>query len=82
MITQKSNLRMQKKEAKEFHLLMNQLSNECYTGNDGGGLMLVFDASIVPQCGYSGLSTAIPFIIGSLFANTGIPINSELLISS
>ena len=44
--------------------------------------MLGFAASIIPQCGYSGLSTAIPFIIGSLFANAGVPVNSELLVNS
>ena len=44
--------------------------------------MLEFTASIVPQCGYSGLSTAIPFIIRSFFVNAGVLINSELLVNS
>ena len=61
---------------------MNQLTTKYYTGNDGGDLMLGFTASVVNQCGYSGLSPAIIFIIGSLFANASVPINSELLISS
>ena len=44
--------------------------------------MLGFTSSIFPKCGYSGLSTAIQFIIGSLFANASVPINSKLLVRS
>lgn len=55
---------------------MNQLSNKRYTCNADGDCMLGLAASIIFQCGYSGLSTTIPFIIGSLFADVGVPINS------
>ena len=44
--------------------------------------MIGFAASLVPQCGYYGLSSIIPFIIGSVFANGNIPIDSNLLVNS
>jgi len=81
-IIQKSKLGMLNKEATTFHLFMNQFSNKCYIGNDGGDLMLGFATLIVLQFGYLGFSTAIPFLIGSLFANDSVPISSVLLVSS
>lgn len=44
--------------------------------------MLGFAASIVPQCGHSGLSTVTPFIVASVLYNAGIPFDTHHLISS
>ena len=81
-LIQKSKLGTLKKKAKAFDRLMKQLSTKCYNGTDDGDAMLGFAASVVPQCGYAGLSTAVPFIIGSLFVNAGVPINTESLVNS
>ena len=61
---------------------MKQLSTKCYNGKYDGNAMFEFTASVVPQCGYAGLPTVIPFVIGSLFENNGVPLNTELLVNS
>eukprot|EP00957_Ditylum_brightwellii_P076455 5810624-Ditylum_brightwellii.AAC.1 len=45
-------------------------------------MMLGFGASIVPQCGYDGFSTALPFVIGAGFKNAGVDVDKEKLIES
>ena len=61
---------------------MKQLFNPQYIGDNIGNSMIGFAASLVPQCGYYGLSSIIPFIIGSVFTNGNIPIDSNLLVNS
>ena len=51
-------------------------------GSDLGNSMLGFSALILPQCGYAGLVTIILFILGSLFANTGVHIDTEKRVNS
>ena len=51
-------------------------------GSDLGNSILGFSALILPQCGYSGLVTIILFILGSLFANTGVHIDTEKRVNS
>merc|ERR1740124_288132 len=68
-------------KTKKYDDLMSQLSSCIYKGTDLGDAILVFGASLVPQCGYSCLSTMLPFSIRSVLANAGIPISVELLVS-
>ena len=44
--------------------------------------MILTAASMVPQCGYAGLSSVIPLAVGSVFANAGIPVNHDKLVDS
>lgn len=44
--------------------------------------MLGFGAALVPQCGYYGLATVIPFVVGSVFADAGIDFDHKKLIAS
>ena len=39
-------------------------------------------ASLVPQSGYSGLATIIPFVVGSVLANADIPVDIDKLVNS
>ena len=53
-----------------------------YQGKKEADKMSGYAASIVPQCGYSGLVTIIPFVVANLLTNAGIPFDSQNLISS
>ena len=79
---QKSKLGTLNKKADAFDRLMKQLSTKCYNGTDDGNEMLGFAASVVPKYGYTGLFTTIQFVIGSLFENAGVTLNTELLVNS
>ena len=78
----KSHIALLKNKAAKYDALMNEISRSKYNGSKIGDSMLGMAASVIPQCGYSGLSTAIPFVVGSVFANAGININQEKLIDS
>lgn len=69
-------------KADAFDAIINQVSYKKYTGSDLGDMMIATAASLVPQCGYSGLSSVIPLAIGSVFANAGIPLNYDKLVDS
>ena len=81
-IIHKSQLAILKRKAANYDTLMKHLSNPQYVGHNVGNSMIGFAASLVPQCGYYMLSSIIPFIIGSVFANGNIPIDSNLLVNS
>ena len=51
-------------KSKKYGTLMSQLSCYTYKGTYIGDAVVGFDTSSVPQCGYSGLSTVLPFIMG------------------
>ena len=82
ILIHKSQLSILKMKADKYDRLMNHLSQVHYMGSALGNAMLGFAASIVPQCGYTGLAKVIPFIIGSLFANINITIDFEKLVDS
>ena len=44
--------------------------------------MLGFTVSLVPQYGYSGLSSVLNFGVGSLFANAGVDFDVDDLVNS
>ena len=44
--------------------------------------MLACVTSSVPQCGYSSLSTVIPFVIGSMLSNAGLEVSIENLVNA
>ena len=64
----------------KYDALMSQLSCYTYRGTYIGDAILGFGTLSVPQCGYFGFSTILPFIMGSVLANAGIPIDMELLV--
>ena len=78
----KTNLSALEAKAKKCDVLMSQLSCYTYRGTDLGNTILGCGASLVPQCGYSGISTVLQFAVGSVLANTEIPIDVELLVNS
>ena len=80
-VIHKSLLGSLKKKAALYDSLMNEVSRNKYNGSKLGNSLLGMAASIVPQCGYSGLSTTISFVVASLFANAGINLNHEKLIT-
>lgn len=65
-----------------YDSLMNVVSKEKYSGNTVGDRLLGFGSTLVPQCGYSGFATVLPFVIGSLFANAGINIDMDSVVKS
>ena len=71
-----------KKKVAKYDRLMKQLTKPRYVGNHVGDSIICFAASFVPQCGYYGLSSVIPFIIGSIFAYSNNPIDNDLLLNS
>ena len=66
-IIHKPKLTIFKEKSRKYGFLMKQLSLLYYEGPKTGDTMLGFLASSVPQCGYSGISTIIIFIVGSVF---------------
>ena len=81
-IIYKPKLRALEAKAKKYDGLIIQLSCYTYRGTYLGDTILGVGASLVPQCGYSGLLTVLPFSVGSVLANAGIPIDMELLVNS
>ena len=77
-----SQLNQLKAKAQMYNNLIATLTSSKYEGNTKSDKMLGFAASVVPQCGYSGLSTVTPFIIASVLYNAGIPFDTNHLISS
>jgi len=67
-------------KVKKYDALMRQLSCYTYRGTDLGDDILIFGASLVPHCGFFGLSTVLPFEVGSVLANVCIPIDVKLLV--
>ena len=61
---------------------MEQLGNDTYKGSDLGNLLIGVSASLVPQSGYAGLATIIPFIVGSVLADVNIPVDIDSLVNS
>ena len=77
----KPKLSALKAKAKKYDTLISQLSCYTYRGVDLRDVILGCGVSLVPQCGYSGLSTILPFTVGSVLANAGITIDVELLVN-
>ena len=61
---------------------MKQLRSGSYKGSNLGNLLMGVSASLVPQSGYSGLATIIPFVVGSVLANVDIPVDIDKLVNS
>ena len=61
---------------------MEQLGNDTYKGSDLGNLLMGVSASLVPQSGYAGLATIIPFIVGSVLVDANIPVDIDSLVNS
>ena len=62
---------------KKYNALMEHPSLGTYKGVNLGDYFLELYASLVPQCGYSGLSTLTPFVAGLVFSNTGFSFNAD-----
>ena len=77
-----SRLKQLKQKANKYDALMSNISKNKYHGQDDANTLIGYAASIVPQCGYAGLATIIPFIVASFLTNAGIPFLSHPLISS
>ena len=77
-----SRLQQISAKAKKYDALVSSLSRSKYEGKKEADKMLGYAASIVPQCGYSGLATIIPFVVANLLTNADIPFHSQNLISS
>eukprot|EP00957_Ditylum_brightwellii_P042553 3222033-Ditylum_brightwellii.AAC.1 len=73
-IIHKSSLRKLQDKADKYDKLIKSISNPQYQESDLGDSFIGCAASLVPQCKYNGVSTIIPFIAASLFANTNIPL--------
>ena len=82
VIIQKRKLGLLKAKADCFDKILNALSQHQYVGSDVGDSMISLAASLVPQCGYAGLSSVIPLAIGSVFATAGVPIDHMKVIDS
>ena len=61
---------------------MKQLRSGSYKGSNLGNLLMGVSASLVPQSGYSGLATIIPFVVGSGLVNADMPVDIDKLVNS
>ena len=69
-------------KAKKYDNLLKQLGSGKYKGSTLGNLLMGVGASLVPQSGYSGLATILPFVVGSVLANTDISVDMDNLVTS
>ena len=44
--------------------------------------MIGFGASLIPAAGHAGLSSVVPFMIGSIFNNSGVSIDMTKIVNS
>ena len=44
--------------------------------------MLGLGASLIPQAGYAGYANVIPFVVGNIFQNAGVPIDTTKIVMS
>ena len=77
-----SQLNRLKSKAEKYDQIIHQLSRSFYTGIKQADTLLGFAASLIPQCGFSGLATVIPLLISSVLMNTGIHIAPEKIVES
>ena len=69
-----------KNKAAKYNKLMKSLSLTDYVGTELGDGMLTFAISTVPQCVCLGLTTIIPFVVGSVLANCGLEFTTDELV--
>ena len=81
-LMQISQLTRIQKKADKYDRLIQTLSRSHYAGTSKSDTVLGFAASLLPQCGYSGIATIIPFITSVLLLNAGISVPPDNLISS
>ena len=78
----RSHLSQLKNKAENYEKLITNLTQSVYHGSTLGNQILGCAASLVPQCGYSGFATLMPFAVYSVFANAGVHIDPDKLISA
>ena len=81
-LVERSQLKRIQNKAAKYDELIRTLSRPCYQSHNQADTMLGYAASLVPQCGYSGLSTILPILVSSVFINAGIHIPAETLIAA
>lgn len=80
-IIYKSHLKILESKAKKFDTIMTMIKSNKYVGGYVGNKMLGMAASLVPQAGYSGLATILPFGIGAFLSNAGIDYDVKSLVN-
>ena len=78
----KSHFSMLVDKAAKFDAIIETITKPRYSGTDLGDWILGYAASAVPQCGFSGLSTILPLAVASVFINSGIHIDPDLIVGS
>ena len=78
----KSYLAKLKIKSDKFDSLLQLVNRKRYNATKYGSKMIGFAASLVPQCGYYGFSTIIPFIIASFLTDAGVTFDKQALIQS
>ena len=73
----KTQLSILKAKAELYDSLRSNIDRDLYKGTNVAGNMMGFAASYVPQAGYSGIATVVPFIIGAFLENCGIEYHSK-----
>ena len=81
LIAQSQLKRIQNK-AEKYDRLVKSLSRPNYSGTEDTDSQLGFAASLVPNSGYSSLSTIFPVIASIILTNAGINLSAEHLTSS
>ena len=77
-----SHLARLEAKAKNYDKLMRELSRKKYKGSKMGDAMLGLGASLIPQAGYAGYASVIPFVVGNIFQNAGVPIDTTKIVMS
>ena len=78
----KNHLNRIKHKAEKYDNLITTLSRPTYNGTPQADTMLGFASSLVPQCGYAGISTILPILMSTILMNCGIQIDAEKIIAS
>ena len=81
-IVTKRELGVLKAKSQKFDSLMKVVQSGRYTRTATGSSTLAFGVTLVPSCSYFGLSTLLPFAVGSVFEDAGIELDKSRLIES
>ena len=69
-------------KAELYDRLEAAVSRTRYNGTELGNKLIACAASIAPQCGFDNLAQIIPLITAAIFANAGIDVDHEKIVSS